>query len=63
MSLYSINELRIGNVAYQETMDELREMVLPMWPHGVAMEDSRESEWRIRFIGKPWTSVGVDALL
>jgi len=63
LSLHSVNELRIDHIAYQTTLDDLRESVLPMWPHGVSFEDSRGDNWRVRFAGSPWTSVGVDAIL
>ncbi|KAH9950361.1 hypothetical protein B0H21DRAFT_531893 [Amylocystis lapponica] len=63
VSLHSINELRVDNIAYQSTLDELRESVLPMWPRGVATEESRDSQWRVRFIGKPWTTTGIDGIL
>ncbi|KAH9937720.1 uncharacterized protein B0H18DRAFT_866945 [Fomitopsis serialis] len=63
VSLHSAGELRIDNIAYQTTLDDLRELVLPMWPHGVEYEDSRGDNWRVRFARGPWTSVGLDAIL
>ncbi|KAI0961595.1 hypothetical protein AcW1_000640 [Taiwanofungus camphoratus] len=63
LSVHSVNELRIGNIAYQSTLDELREAVLPMWPPGVMSEESRGRNWCVRFAGSPWTSVGIDGIL
>ncbi|TFY62920.1 hypothetical protein EVJ58_g3560 [Rhodofomes roseus] len=48
VSIYSAGDLRIDNVAYQSTLDDLRELVLPMWPHGIEYEDSRGDNWRRR---------------
>ncbi|KAI0936385.1 hypothetical protein AcV5_004538 [Taiwanofungus camphoratus] len=63
LSVHSVNELRIGNIAYQSTLDELREAVLPMWPPGVMSEESRGRNWCVRFAGSPWTSVDIDGIL
>ncbi|KZT65167.1 hypothetical protein DAEQUDRAFT_677331 [Daedalea quercina L-15889] len=63
VSLHSAGELRIDNIAYQSTLDDLRELVLPMWPHGIEVEDSRGDGWRVRFARSPWTSVGIDGML
>ncbi|EED83957.1 predicted protein [Postia placenta Mad-698-R] len=53
----------MDSIAYQETLDDLRESILPMWPQGVAAEESKRDYWRVRFGGSPWTCVGADAIL
>ncbi|EMD42093.1 hypothetical protein CERSUDRAFT_90692 [Gelatoporia subvermispora B] len=62
-SIHSTNEFRMENIAYQSTLDGLREHILPMWPPGVALEDSREHRWRVQFMGNPWSSAGTDFVL
>ena len=56
-------ELRVDNIAYQSTLDDLRELVLPMWPHGIEHEESRGDHWRVRFARRPWTTTGIDSML
>lgn len=63
VALDNSGELRIEGIAYQQTIDELREHVLPMWPHGVVVEESRDHRWRVQFANRPWTSSGQAALL
>ncbi|KZT02688.1 uncharacterized protein LAESUDRAFT_729931 [Laetiporus sulphureus 93-53] len=63
VSFDSGNEIRMDDIAYQPTLDELREVLLPMWPPGISYEDSRGNKWRVRFLGKPWRSAGSDAIL
>lgn len=63
LSLHGTNEIRMDSIAYQETLDDLRESILPMWPQGVAAEESKRDYWRVRFGGSPWTCVGADAIL
>ncbi|OCH96114.1 hypothetical protein OBBRIDRAFT_787563 [Obba rivulosa] len=62
-SVHSTNEFRMDNIAYQSTLEELKEHVLPMWPQGVSLDDSREHRWRVQFMGSPWSSVGTDFVL
>lgn len=57
------NELRLENIAYQETIEGLRERILPLWHHGVSTEESRTHRWRAQFTGNPWASSGTDAIL
>ncbi|CAL1695752.1 unnamed protein product [Somion occarium] len=62
LALQGTNEIRLEGVSYQQTIDDLREHVLPMWPHGVAMEDSRDHRWRAQFAGNPWAASGMDGI-
>lgn len=62
LALDNTSELRVEGIAYQHTIDELREEILPIWPHGVVMEDSRDHRWRAQFAGKPWVCSGQDSL-
>ncbi|OBZ79188.1 hypothetical protein A0H81_01099 [Grifola frondosa] len=63
LSLHSTNELRMDNVAYQSTIEEFTEDVLPMWHHGVNSVEHHHTQLRVQFAGSPWASVGTDALL
>ena len=63
VSTVGAGELRIDNIAYQSTLDDLRELVIPMWPHGIEYEDSRGDHWRVRFARAPWTASGIDGML
>jgi len=51
------------NIAFQVLVDELREVILPMWPHGVTSEEGRHHRWRAQFAGNPWTCNGADGLV
>ncbi|KAK7694687.1 hypothetical protein QCA50_001875 [Cerrena zonata] len=62
VALDNTGELRIEGIAFQQLIDELREQVIPMWPHGVIVEDSRDHRWRVQFAGRPWTSSHEDGL-
>ncbi|KAI0726161.1 hypothetical protein C8Q72DRAFT_887899 [Fomitopsis betulina] len=63
VSMHGAGELRVDNIAYQTTLDDMRELVLPMWPHGIEYEDSRGDHWRVRFPRGPWTATGIDGML
>ncbi|KAL6309942.1 hypothetical protein BKA93DRAFT_722088 [Sparassis latifolia] len=63
VSFYSTNEMRVENIAFQSTLDSLREEILPMWPENAAMDVGYLDKWRVRFVGRPWSSVGTDEIL
>ncbi|KAL4070921.1 hypothetical protein J3A83DRAFT_4093689 [Scleroderma citrinum] len=62
VSFHGSNELRLGNVAYQDILDEIRERLLPMWPHGVPNEITANHSWRVIFSRNPWSATGLEAL-
>lgn len=62
VSFHGSNELRLGNIAYQDTLDEIRERLLPMWPHGVPIEITTNHSWRVTFPKNPWSATGPEAL-
>ncbi|KAI0788430.1 hypothetical protein C8Q75DRAFT_231803 [Abortiporus biennis] len=63
VALHGTNEIRMENIAFQTTIEELREALLPMWPHGVTSEESRQHRWRAQYSGNPWTCSGPDSLI
>ncbi|OJA21504.1 hypothetical protein AZE42_05104, partial [Rhizopogon vesiculosus] len=64
VSFHGANELRLGNVAYQDTMEEIKENVAPMWPHGVSTAAIPVPHaYRILFNRNPWTARGSEALI
>ncbi|KAG8219799.1 hypothetical protein J3R82DRAFT_772 [Butyriboletus roseoflavus] len=63
ISFHSTNELRLGNVAYQDTLDEIKEHIIPMWPHGVSNQITSPLSWRVTFSRNPWNATGSDAII
>ena len=63
VSFHGTNELRLGNVAYQDTLDEIKEHIIPMWPHGVSSQMTSPLSWRITFSRNPWSATGSDAIM
>ncbi|KAG6336670.1 hypothetical protein ID866_2417 [Astraeus odoratus] len=63
VSFHGSDELRLGNVAYQDTLDEIREHLIPMWPHGVSRQMTSHHSWRVTFSRNPWTTAGPDAII
>ena len=63
VSFHSTNELRLGNVAYQDTLDEIKEHIIPMWPHGVSNQITSPLSWRVTFSRNPWSATGSDAIM
>ncbi|KIJ21767.1 hypothetical protein PAXINDRAFT_5906 [Paxillus involutus ATCC 200175] len=63
VSFHGTNELRLGNVAFQDTLDEIREHIMPMWPHGVSSQMTSNHSWRVTFSRNPWTATGSDAII
>lgn len=63
VSFHGSNELRLGNVAYQDTLDEIREHFVPMWPHGVSNQVTSGHSWRVVFSRTPWTATGSEATI
>lgn len=61
------SRVNLSSVMFQETVDRIRERVLPMWPDGVEFQVYRDetSEYLVKFSGNPWTarsSLGVMAM-
>lgn len=63
LSFHGTNELRLGNVAYQDTLDEIKEHIMPMWPHGVSSQMVSPLSWRVTFSRNPWSATGSDAIM
>lgn len=63
VSFHGTNELRLGNVAYQDTLDEIKEHMMPMWPHGVSSQAMSSLSWRVTFSRNPWSATGSDAIM
>ncbi|KAI9572980.1 hypothetical protein HD554DRAFT_2014825 [Boletus coccyginus] len=63
VSFHGTSELRLGNVAYQDTLDEIKEHIMPMWPHGVSSQMMSPLSWRVTFSRNPWSSTGPDAVI
>ncbi|KAF8140275.1 hypothetical protein EV363DRAFT_338338 [Boletus edulis] len=63
VSFHGTNELRLGNVAYQDTLDEIKEHIIPMWPHGVSNQMMSSLSWRVTFSRNPWSATGSDAII
>ena len=57
------NEVRMENIPFQHTVDDMRQNLLPAWPHGVASESHRDNVWRATFNGTPWSSAGTDLIM
>ncbi|KAI6047651.1 hypothetical protein EDC04DRAFT_9046 [Pisolithus marmoratus] len=63
VSFHGSNELRLGNVAYQDTLDAMREHFMAMWPHGVSNQVTSGHSWRVVFSRSPWTAAGSEAII
>jgi len=63
VSFHGANELRLGNVAYQDTLDEIKEHIMPMWPHGVSSQMMSPLSWRVTFSRNPWSATGSEAVI
>ncbi|KAF8560341.1 hypothetical protein OG21DRAFT_1480166 [Imleria badia] len=63
VSFHGTNELRLGNVAYQDTLDEIKEHIMPMWPHGVSSQMMSPLSWRVTFSRNPWSASGSEAII
>ncbi|KAH9178701.1 hypothetical protein EDB89DRAFT_2063635 [Lactarius sanguifluus] len=63
MSINPPNGLELSNLAFQSTVDELREHIFPMWPPGVAHQVRHGYDWRVRFTGSPWDSRGHESIM
>lgn len=50
--------MNLSSVIFQETVDNIRERVLTMWPDGVIFQTYRDetNEYLVQFSGNPWTS-------
>lgn len=63
MSFHGNNEIRFEGVRYQNMLDDLRELVFPMWPHGVDTDSAKDHRWRVVFGRAPWSSTGTEKLM
>ncbi|KAG2154829.1 hypothetical protein DEU56DRAFT_770662 [Suillus clintonianus] len=63
VSFHGANELRLGNVAFQDTMEEIKENIIPMWPHGVSTAIPVLHAFRILFNRNPWTASGIEGII
>ncbi|EGN95769.1 hypothetical protein SERLA73DRAFT_59930, partial [Serpula lacrymans var. lacrymans S7.3] len=63
LSFLGTNELRIHNAAFQDTLDDIKEKVLPMWPSGVASQLTAGYSWRVTFSRNPWSASGPDGII
>ena len=64
VSFHGANELRLGNVAFQDTMEEIKENVIPLWPHGISTANiPLPHAFHIIFNRNPWTASGIEALM
>ena len=54
------DRMNLSSVIYQETVDNIRERVLTMWPDGVIFQIYRDetNEFLVQFSGTPWTARG-----
>jgi hypothetical protein len=44
-------------------VEELRDQLFPMWPTGVAHQERQGYDWRVRFVGSPWDSQGIESIM
>jgi len=63
LSINPPNGLELSNLAFQNTVEELREYLFPMWPPGVARQVRVGYDWRVRFAGSPWDARGPEAIM
>ncbi|KAH7883568.1 hypothetical protein F5I97DRAFT_1938284 [Phlebopus sp. FC_14] len=63
VSFHGTNELRLSNVAFQDTLDEIKEHLIPMWPHGVSSQITSNHSWRVTFSRNPWSVTGAEAII
>jgi len=63
LSINPPNGLELSNLAFKSTVDELREQIFPMWPTGVAHQERRGYDWRVKFVGSPWDSNGPESIM
>jgi hypothetical protein len=63
MSIKPPNGLELSNLSHKSTIEELREQIFPMWPTGVAHQERRGHDWRVRFTGSPWDSRGPESIM
>ena len=63
MSLVGTGHLRIQN-ANLHLVNDLRQALLTMWPHGVESEGTgKDNTWRVNFTNHPWNSTGPEAIM
>ncbi|KAI0275082.1 hypothetical protein BC834DRAFT_1037657 [Gloeopeniophorella convolvens] len=63
LSVNAPNELEVSNLVFQNTIEELRERIFPMWPSGIAHQSRSGSEWRVKFVGRPWDAKGHESIM
>jgi hypothetical protein len=55
--------MRLDNIAFTNVLDEIKEVVLPMWPHGVESVQGNYPTWIVRFKNRPWSAKHYDGLM
>ena len=63
LSLHGSSDIRVENIVDESLVEDFRETILPMWPHGVSIEGYQSHQWRTQFTGNPWTSSGTEAIM
>lgn len=63
LSINPPNGLELSNLAFQNTVEELREHIFPMWPPGVARQSRVGYDWSVRFTGSPWDARGQESIM
>jgi hypothetical protein len=63
LSISPPDGLEVLNIAYPNTVEELREHIFPMWPSGAAHQVHARHDWRVKFAGSPWSSKGQDSIM
>jgi hypothetical protein len=53
----------MGNVAFQDTVEEIKENIVPMWPHGISTAIPINQAFRILFNRNPWTASGSEGVM
>jgi hypothetical protein len=47
LTISTPNGLELNNIASKATVEELREQIFPMWPTGIARQESNGRDWRV----------------
>ncbi|KAH7906830.1 hypothetical protein BJ138DRAFT_576519 [Hygrophoropsis aurantiaca] len=63
VSFHGSNELRMRNVAFQDTVGDIKQNVVPMWPHGVVSHSAAGHSWRLGFSKSPWNAGGRESIV
>ncbi|KZT40076.1 hypothetical protein SISSUDRAFT_545984 [Sistotremastrum suecicum HHB10207 ss-3] len=63
LTLESSDVLRLGNVPLATTQYTLRTMMPPLWPQGMSRDVQKDTEWIMKFRGRPWTVTGPESIM